>query len=40
MYLVDYLSGKKYKKCKFCEKTFKNKGDLDTHLKGEHSNND
>ncbi len=38
MHLVDFLSSKKFKKCQFCNKIFKNMNELDLHLKQNHSN--
>lgn len=38
MQLIDFLSTKKFKKCQFCNKIFKNKNDLDLHINQNHSN--
>jgi uncharacterized C2H2 Zn-finger protein len=35
--VFNYLQTKKYKKCFFCNKYFKNKIDLDDHINKEHS---
>ena len=36
--IFNYLQSRKYKKCIFCNKYFKNKTDLDNHIRKEHHN--
>lgn len=36
--LFNYLQSRKYKKCIFCNKYFKNKTDLNDHIRKEHNN--
>jgi hypothetical protein len=35
--IFNYLQSRKYKKCIFCNKYFKNKIDLDNHIRKEHN---